>query len=197
MGSNQAYTFTTVGLLLLLLEAVGDLDNLVAGDRGIAPAFHLHPFPLEILIDRKEMGDLFEHVGIDLGVVPNVGVARVVLADSENLLIRHSLIEHFQEADRANLHDAAREAGRIDQDQNIQRVSIVAQRRRDKAVISRVMYRGIEVTVEAKDVQALVIFVFVDALGRNLNHGVNDLGRIVADGQFQIVNHKLCLIKPF
>ena len=53
------------------------------------------------------MGDLPEHVGVDLGEVPDVLVAGVAFADAEDLLVAEPLVEHLQNADGADLHDAA------------------------------------------------------------------------------------------
>src|SRR5579863_5760244 len=54
-------------------------DHLVAGVGRIVPALDLNSFAFEILINGKEVSDLLEHVRVDIGVVPHIGVARIVL----------------------------------------------------------------------------------------------------------------------
>jgi hypothetical protein len=51
------------------------------------------------------------------------------------------------------------------------------------------MHRGIEIAVQAEDVKRLVVFVLVDALGRNLNDRVDYFRATLSDRQFQIIDH--------
>jgi hypothetical protein len=38
-------------------------------------------------------------LGVDVGVVPDVGVVGVVFADGKDLFVEDALVEHFEEAD--------------------------------------------------------------------------------------------------
>ena len=100
-------------------------SDLVAGEGGVAPAFDFDALAFEVFVDGEEVGDLAEHVGVDLGEVPDVLVAGVVLADAEDLLVAEALVEHFEHADGADLHDAAGKAGRVDEDEAVERVAVV------------------------------------------------------------------------
>src|SRR5581483_6947970 len=106
-----------------------------------------------------------------------------------NFFVEHALVEHFEQADGTDLHDAAREAGRVNQHQHIEGIAIVRERGGDETVVARVVDGRVEVAVKAEDVELLVVLVFVDALGRNLDDDVKDLGCFFADGQFQVINH--------
>jgi hypothetical protein len=130
-------------------------------------------------------------VRIDLGEVPDVFVARVVLADAEDFLIGQALVEHFQNADGTDLHDAAGKAGSIDEDEDVERVAVVGEGAGDKAVISGIVDGGIEVAVETEDVEFFVIFVLVAALVGDFDDGVDDLGAVRPYGKFQVIRHKL------
>jgi len=136
------------------------------------------------------VGDLLEHVGIDLGEVPNVFVAGIVLADAENLLVAEALVEHLEDADGTNLHDAAGEAGGVDEDEAVERVAVVAEGAGDEAIVAGIVDGGVEIAVETEDVEIFVVLVFVDTLVGNLDDCVDDLGAVSPYGEFQVVRHK-------
>ncbi len=92
---------------LVVDEVLVSFDHLGAGEGGVAPTFDLDALAFEILVDREEVGDLPEHMGVDLGEVPDVLVAGVAFADTEDLLVVDPLVEHLQNSDGAHLHDAA------------------------------------------------------------------------------------------
>jgi hypothetical protein len=52
------------------------------------------------------------------------------------------------------------------------------------------MYGGVEVAVETKDMQLLVVLVFVDSFQRNLDDRVDYLGGIRAHRKLKVVHHK-------
>ena len=137
------------------------------------------------------MGDLAEHVGIDLGEVPDVLVAGVVLTDAEDLLVAETLVEHLEDADGADLHDAAGEAGGVDEDEAVEGVAVVAKGAGDEAVVAGVVDGGVEIAVETEDVELFVVLVFVDTLVGNLDDCVDDLGAVRPYGEFQVVRHKV------
>jgi hypothetical protein len=172
-----------LGVGLVVDKALPGLFDLDAGEGGVAPAANFDALALEILVDSEEVGDLAQHVGVDLGDVLHILVAGIALADAENLLVSEALVEHLENADGADLHDAAGEAGRVDQDEAVERVAVVAEGRGDKAVVAGVVDGRVEVAVEAEDVQFLVVLVLVDALVGDLDDGVDDVGTLGADGK--------------
>ncbi len=139
----------------------------------------------------EEVGDLLEHVGIDLGEVPDVLVAGVAFADGQDLFVAEALVEHLKHADGANLHDAAGEAGGVDEDEDVEGVAIVGEGGGDEAVVAGVVDRGVEITVEAEDVEFLVVLVLVDSFEWNLDDSVDHLGRVGAHGELKVVRHRV------
>ena len=136
------------------------------------------------------MGDLAEHVRIDLGEVPDVLVARVAFADAKDLLVAEALVEHLEDTDGANLHDATGEAGGVDENEAVEGVAVVAEGAGDEAVVAGVVDGGVEVAVETEDVELFVVFVFIDPLVGNLDDCVDDLGAVWPYGKFKVVRHK-------
>jgi hypothetical protein len=175
---------------LIFDEALLSFEDLVAGEGGVAPAFDFDALPFEIFIDGEEMGDLAQHVGIDLGEVPDVFVAGVVLADAEDLLVAEALVEHLEDTDGADLHDAAGEAGGVDEDETVEWVAVVTEGAGDEAVVAGIVDGGVEVAVETEDVELFVVLVLVDTLVGNLDDCVDDLGAVGPYGKFQVVRHK-------
>ena len=169
-----------LGVGLVVDEALLGFEDLVAGEGGVAPAFDFDALAFEVLVDGEEVGDLLEHVGVDLGEVPDVFVAGVALADAENLLVAEALVEHLEDADGADLHDAAGEAGGVDEDEAVEGVAVVAEGAGDEAVVAGVVDGGVEVAVETEDVQFLVVLVLVDALLGDLDDSVDDFGGLLA-----------------
>jgi hypothetical protein len=129
-------------------------------------------------------------VGINLREIPDILIARIALSNTEHLLIALTLIGHLEQADGTYFHHAARKAGSVHQDECIERIAIVAQRRRDKAIVSGVMHRRIEVSVQPEDMEFLVVLVLVDSLEWNLDDGIDHFRRFCADRKLKIVGHK-------
>jgi hypothetical protein len=137
------------------------------------------------------MGDLAEHVGVDLGEVPNVFVARVVFADAEDFLVAEALVEHLQNADGTNLHDAAGEAGSVDEDEDVEGIAVVGEGAGDEAIVPGIVDGRVKIAVETEDVEFLVVLVFIAALVGDFDDGVDDLGAVGPYGEFQVVRHKI------
>ena len=93
------------------------------------------------------------------------------------------------EADGANLHDATGEAGSIDEDEAVERITVGGEGAGEEAVVARVVDRRVEIAVETKDMEFFVVLVLVAALIGNLDNGVNDFGTIGSYGEFQIIRH--------
>ncbi len=137
------------------------------------------------------MGDLLEHVGIDLGEVPDVLVAGIALADAEDLLVTEPLVEHLEHADGADLHHAAGEAGGVDEDEAVERIAVVAKGAGDEAVVAGIVDGRVEIAVETEDVELFIVLVFVDTLVGNLDDRIDDLGAVRPDGELQVIRHKV------
>lgn len=161
-----------------------------AGKSRVAPSLDFNALAFEILVDGEEVGDLPEHVGVDLGEVPDILVAWISFTYAENFLIAEPLVQHLKDTDGTDLHDTPRKAGCVDQDKTVDRIAIVSKSTGDKPVVARVMNGGVEVAVETEDIQFLVVLVFVAAFVGNLDHSVDDLGALGPYGEFQVIRHK-------
>jgi hypothetical protein len=130
-------------------------------------------------------------VGVNLGEVPDVFIARIVLADTQDFLVAQTLVEHFQDADRTNFHDTAGKAGSVYEDEDVEGVAVIGEGAGDKAIVSRIVDGRIEIAVETENVVFLVILVLVAALIGNLDDSVDDLGAVRPNGEFQVIRHKI------
>jgi hypothetical protein len=179
------------GVGLVVDEVLLGFDDLGAGERGIAPAFDFDALALEVLVDGEEVGNLAEHVGVDLGEVPDIFVAGVVLANAENFLVGEALVEHFQNADGTDVHDAAGETGRVDEDEDIEGIAVIGKGAGNEAIISGIVDGRVEIAVETKNLKFLVVLVFVAALVGDFDDCGDDLGAVRPNGEFQVVRHKI------
>ena len=90
------------------------------------PSFDLYALAFQIFIDRKEMGNLLQHVRIDIGVVPNIRIPRIVLSHRQHLLVQYALVHHVQQADGPHLLHASWKTRARHQHQHVQRIAVVA-----------------------------------------------------------------------
>ena len=177
------------GLRLAVLKQLCRPHHPVARIRRIVPALDLHPLAFKILIDGEEVRNLLQHVRIDIGVVPHIGVARIVLAHRQHFLVQHALVQHLQQPDRPHFLHASGKARPRHQHQHVQRIAVVAQRGGNESIVSRIVHRRVQVAVQLEDVQLLVIFKLVGSVLGDLDHRAKHLGGAVANRQFQIINH--------
>ena len=152
------------------------MNDAVTGVGCVVPAFDFNALAFEIFVDGEEVGDFLNEVRVDVGVVPDVGVARVVFAHGDDFLVEDTLVEHLEETDGANLLHAAGKTWTGNQNQNIQRIAILTQRGRNKAVIAGVMNRRVQIAVEFEDVQFFVVLEFVGVVLGDLNDGTEASG---------------------
>ena len=131
-----------LGLIALVrfFKEFGGTDDAITGIGGVVPSLDLYSLALKVLIYGEEVRNFLEHVRVDVGVVPDVGVARVVFADCENLFVEGALVEHLEEADRTNFVDASGEGGMRDEDQDVQGITVVAEGRGYEAVVAGVVH---------------------------------------------------------
>ena len=126
---------------------------------------------------------------VNIRVVPHIVIAGIVFPHRQHLFVQDALVQHLQQADGAHLLHAAGKARPRHQHQHVQRVAVVAQRGRNKAVIAGVVDRGVKIAVQLEDVQLLVVFKLLGSVQRNFNDRAKDLGGTIADRQFKIINH--------
>jgi hypothetical protein len=143
----------------------------------------------QIFINREEVLDLAQLVGEDLGAVINAAIEGIALGYSQNLFVLLTLVDHAQNADRADFHETSGKTRRFHQDQHIQRIVIQAQRARDEAVVAGIVYRRKKRAVQAKDVKVFVILIFVQRIFGNLDDNIHPPGGIITDGKLYVVGH--------
>jgi len=129
------------GVGLVVDKILLGFGYLGASKGGVAPTPDFDALALEVLIDGEEVSDLAEHVGIDLGEVPDILVPGISFAHTENFFVGQTLIEYLKEANRANFHNTAGEAGRIYEDEAIERIAIGSKGTRNEAVVARIVDR--------------------------------------------------------
>ena len=68
---------------LVLFEAIHSFQHFGARVGRVMPPFDFHPLALKILVNGEKMRHFLEHVGINLRIIPHIGVARIILADGQ------------------------------------------------------------------------------------------------------------------
>src|SRR6185437_16105257 len=140
-------------LCVALAGAGEDLLRVVA----VAPAARLRPFRrLEVLVALEEVLDLVAQLVLDVVDVGHSFERRVARRDTQELLVRTLLVLHVEDADRAHPDPAAREGRVGDEDERVERVSVLGERPLDEAVVGGIRHRGEEPAVE-DDAPELVV----------------------------------------
>ena len=88
-------------------------------------------------------------------------VGRVLKRDSDYLLIVLAVVKHGDNADRVALHKHKRVNRLVAEQQHVERVAVVRKGARDKAVIRRVVGRGVKYSVENDKARLLVKLVLL------------------------------------
>ena len=174
----------------VLDKALLRFEDLAASEGCVAPALNFDALAFEVLVDGEEVGDLLEHVRIDLGEVPDILVARIVFADGEHLFVGEALVEHLEHANGTDFHHAAGEAGCVDQHETVQRVAIRGEGAGDKTVVARIVNRRVKIAIQPEDMQFLVVLVLVDSFVGDLDDRIDNLRTVGACGEFQVVRHE-------
>jgi len=149
------------------------------------PADNFHFFVLKVFVDLEEVGDFFDRVVADVGVVLAVAEAGVVAGDAKNFLVRALLVAHFHHSDGPRLDVAAGESGVVDHDEDVEGVAVNVVRAGDEAVVERVEKRRIEHPVEPEQVGGRVVLVFVGGPPRNFDDGVHFVRGVWSDWGFE------------
>ena len=137
-------------------------------------------------VTAREVEDLLEFVKAEIRNRCGVAGAEVFPVSAREALekIRSRTIE---KPDRPGLVNASRKARRISQYQDIERVAILSERLRNKAVFAWIMNRRIEIPVQPKHMKLLVVFILVYAVQRNFNHRCHNFWGVFSHRQSQVV----------
>ena len=122
------------------------------------------------------MPHLFKGVAGELADVVVHVIGWVVLADGDDLLVHFAAVLHCDDAYGLAAHQGERLYGLGADDQDVQRVPVVAVGAGDKAVVRGVMRRGIEDAVEDDEAGLLVELILFLAALRDLDDGYELLG---------------------
>ena len=127
---------------------------------------------LEFLVDREEVLD-FQSIEfgdmVDIAEMFHTGIAG---RDAEHLVVATGLIAHPEHADCAAPDDDAGEGWLLQQDEGIQRITVLAQGVVDEAIVVRVAGRGEEHAVEADAARLMIQLVLIATATRNLDRDV-------------------------
>lgn len=86
---------------------------------------------------------------------------RIAKRDRENFVVHRTVVAHGKISDRIDPHQAHRANWLAAQNQHVQRISVIGIGARDKAVIGRVVRRGVEDPVQPQRTGLLVQLIFV------------------------------------
>ena len=161
-------------------------DDQLLGDAAALPALELDPFArLQIFVMREEMLDLLDQDVGQVGVFGHIVVIgmNLVDADTEQLGIAAGIVFHHHHADRPHPADAAGHERRARHHQRVDRVAIIGEGVRNKAVVGRIPHRGVENAVDEQRARRLVEFIFDRfAAKRAFDHDIDIVRGVHADG---------------
>jgi hypothetical protein len=122
------------------------------------------------------VSDLGEHLGLDAVEVGDLGVARVVGLDADELGVGPGVVGHPEDAHRASRDPAPGEGRLLEQHEGVERVAVLSQRVGHEAVVRRVDRGREEAAVEAHHALLVVVLVLVAAAAGDLH---DDVERVV------------------
>src|SRR4051812_33423138 len=96
-----------------------------AGFSRTRPPVHDGLRPLQLLVDGKKVFDLLERMRKYLIERVDAVEPRIAIGYGKNFLIVFSRIHHIQDADRTRFHQASREARLINQNDDVQRITVL------------------------------------------------------------------------
>src|SRR5206468_3186087 len=94
--------------------------------------------------DRKSTRLNSSHDQISYAVFCLKKKIRIVKRDSEDLVVRLTPIEHLEHADGSNVDHASRKGLLFYHDEDIERITVLVQRARDKSVVSGIVHRRVQ-----------------------------------------------------
>ena len=135
---------------------------------------------LQALINLEEMHDLVAVVRRNLVNIVVIIPVRILERDSDDFIVNLIVVNHSDNADRIAVHLDHRVKRFTAQHKHIQRIAVVRIGARDKAVIGRIMRRGIQNTIQPQQTGLLVQLVLFLAACRNLDNRREALRRYAA-----------------
>ncbi len=121
------------------------------------------------------MGDLVGEVGGKLVEVPDRFPQRVAVRHRDDLGVGAVLVGHPEDPERPRFHQAARKGRLVEEDEGVERVTVLGQRVGHEPVVGRVEGRREEPSVEPDDVALVVVLVLVAAPPGDLHDHVDEL----------------------
>jgi len=118
----------------------------------------------------KEAFHLTHGVGGELVVMVIIRVCRVDDVDGNDLVVESLFVAHAHHTNGAGLDDGEGLDGLLTQDEDIERVAVIAVGAGDETVVRRVVDSGIENAIEAHEPGLFVEFVLVLAALGDLDH---------------------------
>ena len=125
----------------------------------------------ERLVDLEKVRNLAGTVRRNLAYVLVKVPGRVLKGNGDDLVVDRVAVDHAHRADgvAVDLDDGV-ERFRA-KDQNVERIAVIGISTRNKAVIRRIMRRGVQDSVESQQPGLFVQLVFLLAAGRDLDNG--------------------------
>ncbi len=103
---------------------------------------------LEMLVNFKEVLDFCDHHGSDVCNIVDLVVIGVFGWDSDYFDIIFSVVDHFHGSYRPRFYDNSWGDGNAGEDDDVKRVAIIPKCLRNKSIVSWIMERAIENSVE-------------------------------------------------
>src|SRR5215210_3619565 len=153
----------------------------VPGLLGIGEVAHVHLLAFQHLVVLEEALQLRQPVLRELAVMFVGAVLGVVEVDADYLLVALAFVDHVHHPDRARPQDAERLDRFLHQDQHVERVVVITQGPRNKAVVGRVDHGRVQDTVHLQEARLLVQLVLNPGAFGDLDQGRKLLGGRVPD----------------
>src|SRR5581483_8884781 len=129
---------------------------------AVAPASRLRLLRrLEVLVALEEVLDLVAQLGIDVVDVAYALERRVAERHAQHLLVGTLLVAHVEDPDRPDADATAGKRRFRDEDERVERVSVLREGSLEVAVVRRIRHRGEEATIEDDPAELFVPLVFV------------------------------------
>ena len=142
--------------------------------------FDAHLFLFQHFVIFKELLQFVQSVRRQFRDIAVMAKRRIVFVNRDDFVVFFVLVDHLHHADRARRQQAHRLHRFLAQNENIERVLVVAVSTRDEAVIRRIKDGGIQNAVEAQHSGFLVEFVFLVAATRDFDQAIDGFGRVFA-----------------
>ena len=155
----------------------------------IFPAEYLRLFAFEILVDREEVFNLTENVRTDVRVILEFYIPRIPGRVGDDLLIADTVVQHLEQPNGTRLAKAPGKTGTVAKHKDVERVAILSDRLGDETIVARIVDWRMQVAVQNEDLQIEIILILVDTVLGDFDDRGDDIGRAIANGEFQIAVH--------